>query len=160
MSDEEEIGGVCPRCNEEECNCGIGSLDSNDPASDDEVPNDLKRQHAMIDLCGDEDEEGEMVSLDQAILTHYREYREACQAILRCEESYQAIVQALWPTEVREPASGPGPVLLQHQYLPRSPGSDSGLQDLRQLPGPSANGGKAPRQEGRGKKVKGNPKGM
>lgn len=99
-------------------------------------PPKLKRSHAIIDLCDDDDQE-ELAGLMGCpmcyeIIDHFRSYLEEFEASLICTERYSefGLLSGGGP-----PESGPRLVLQPDQRLTRPVGTDRGVQSIRQLPG-------------------------
>jgi len=99
-----------------------------------DLPNELKRSHAVIDLCDDEDPD-ELAGLMGCpmcyeIIDHFHSYLEEFQARLVCTERYSEFEL---PVGGREP--GPRGVLRDDQHRSRPTRADRGVQSVRELPG-------------------------
>lgn len=97
----------------------------------------LKRSHAVIDLCEEEDQDEEIAGLMGCpmcyeVIDHFRSYLEEFEASLVCTERYSDFGL---PLRGGDSKPGPGLVLQPDQHLTRPVGTDRGLQSVRQLPG-------------------------
>jgi len=101
-----------------------------------DVPNELKRSHAVIDLCDDEEEMDEAglwgCPVCHEILDNLLSAQEAYEQTLRCTERYEDFVELAVP---RARSRG---LLRRNIDLKRSAATDHGVQGVRKLPGKPA----------------------
>jgi len=102
-----------------------------------DVPNELKRSHAVIDLCADEEEMDEAglwgCPVCYEILDNIDSVRQQWEQTLRCAERYEDFAMELAGTRAR-----PSRVLRRHLDLKRPTPADHGVQGVRKLSGKPA----------------------